>query len=196
MRKRIAFVVFTAISLSSFAQQKAPAGRKLDWGIRSGISISTLGVDNDNFDTKWRTGFHLGAFFRIKATNNLKIQLEPGYASMGGTIADPVEGDSKYRLNYFTFPVLANYQVNKHWRILAGPEFDFLITAKEVANERTTKVDGEFEDHSIGVTGGVEYWPCSAFGLSARYIHGLSNINPSGAEVKNRSILAGIAIKL
>jgi hypothetical protein len=201
MRKIFFFLLLISLGVYSNAQTTTTKKRP-DWGLRTGLNISKLRVDEgSSADPLWKTGFVLGAYFKIKAGNNFAIQPEFQYSSLGGNF-DPKSQNPQYRLNYFAIPVLANINVCKNFSAIIGPEIDFLIQGKTRTGGSVVKSTGDFKDASFGLTGGFEYWPAKKIGFSGRYHHGLSRVtdDESGAlrnvELQNQAVQLSIALRL
>ena len=203
MRKFFFLLVLASVFTTAQAQE-SKSNRKMDWGLRSGINFSTLrfkvSADATSYqDPSWKTGFVFGAFLGVKINNEFSIQPEFLYSSMGSKNTNAINGQSSYlRLNYFSIPVLARYRLAKNLAAVAGPQFDFLITARQVVDDESMTVEGTYDDNSVNVTGGIEFWPSTCIGVTARYIHGLSNISAveeSSIAIKNRGIQVTLALK-
>lgn len=200
MRKIFFFLLM--ISFYACANAQTTAKKRPNWGVRTGLNISKLRVDEGTSgDPLWKTGFAFGAFFKIKASKNFAIQPEFQYSSLGGNF-DPKNQHPRFRLNYFAIPVLANINVCKNFSAIIGPEVDLLIQAKTRNMGSTNKSTGDFKDASFGLTGGFEYWPVNKIGFSGRYHHGLSKVNDdeSGSlrftELQNQALQFSIALRL
>ena len=199
MRKIFFFLLLASFALSANAQTGTK--KRCAWGVRSGLNFSKLRVDEGvSADPLWKTGFAFGVFFKVKASENLAFQPEFQYSSLGGNF-EPKEQNPRFRLNYFSVPLLANIKAAKKVSFVVGPQVDFLIQAKSRFNGYTVKSTGDFKDVSFGATGGFEYWPLKMVGLSARYHHGLSKINDeeSGSlrstELQNQAVQLSLALK-
>lgn len=196
MKKISFFILLTLVAAAAVQAQKTAAGKKLNWGIKTGINVSNLRVEN-GINSDWKTGLAIGTFFRINAGKKFQIQPEFLYSSMGGEVSDG-NGTGKIRLNYFSIPVLAKYQWKNKLAIIAGPQIDMLIQAKRKSStDQLSKVTANYKESSFNVTAGFEYWPSNCFGFSTRYIYGLNNVNAVGTtEMKNQGIQLMAAIKL
>lgn len=204
MRKIFSFLLLIAFTATAaHAQKKSPGKKHLNWGFRTGANLTTLRMDDVETDIEWRTRYVAGIFFNIRVNNNFIFQPEFLYSGMGGDIVDPIEGESTLRLNYFSIPVLAKYKFAKKWAAVLGPQFDFLIQAKQVMGNSVSKVSDDFRDNSINATAGFEFWPLKKVGFSARYIHGFTDIGKTKnnrtvntASLKNQAVQLTVAVKL
>lgn len=170
MRKIFLFLVVVLLLSSSLLAQKKRWGY---FGLKTGLNVSSLSVDDDDesLETKYKTGFVLGAFVKIPVSNNFSIQPEFLYSAMGGNVSDGVD-EYHFRLNYFSIPVLAKLGFCKNkWAAVFGPQVDFIINAKEGDN----KITGAFAETNFLATAGIEYWIKPSIVLGARYQYGISN---------------------
>jgi hypothetical protein len=191
-------ILFSALLMMSFLPlvmaQNNTTAKKFSWGYKIGLNASNIRLE-DAADTDWKTGLVTGLFFTIKTGEKLSLQPELLYSSMGGRNA--LESNSSLRLNYFSIPLLAKYQVCKKWNVIAGPQIDMMIQAKEKnSSNQFTKLTKDFKESSFNVTAGAEFSPlhCTAFAL--RYIYGFTNIAEfSTMKMKNQAIQLTAAIK-
>jgi hypothetical protein len=201
--RKICILLFLAALISTGSQAQTTQKSRLNWGIKTGLNASKLNAETStSWDEDWKTGFVFGAFFNIKAGSKFSVQPEFLYSSMGGNVSNSLYSE-RHRLNYFSIPVLAKLNIGKGFSVVAGPQIDMLISAKTRASntENVLKSTNNFNEQSFNLTGGVEFFPGKCFGLSARYIHGLSNAwNTSGPsntmEFRNQGVQLTAAIRL
>lgn len=198
MRKIFFFVFIAALGATTVQAQKKALGRKhLDWGLKAGVNLSTLHIDESATDVSWRTGFAAGAFFRIHVAKSFAVQPEFLFSSMGAKTDNGITEKMTQRINYFSIPVLAKYGFAKYFAVVAGPQIDFLLEGRNMSGTFTENTTNGLRDHSFNATAGIEFWPSHFVGASARYIHGFTNIAESGGpEVKNRGVQITLAVKL
>src|SRR5215207_5213383 len=192
MKKFFFIPIVAFIAIASKAQNNP--SKNFEWGYKLGINGSNLRVGNAS-DFTWKTGLATGLFFNIKLANNLSLQPEALYSSIGAR--NVINGSGSLRLNYFSLPVMAKYKVCKNLSVLAGPQIDMLILAKAKSSSNSfTKVTDSYSESSFNLTGGIEYWPAHCFGFSGRYIYGLSDVMlGSGVETKNQGVQIMAAVK-
>jgi hypothetical protein len=200
--RKIYILLFLAAFISTGSQAQTTKKSRLGWGIKTGLNASKLNAETStSWDEDWKTGFVFGAFVNIKAGSKFSIQPEFLYSSMGGNVSNSLYSE-RHRLNYFSIPVLAKFNIGKGFSVVAGPQIDMLISAKTRASntENILKSTNNFNEQSFNLTGGVEFFPGKCFGLSARYIHGLSNAwntsAPANMEFRNQGVQLTAAIRL
>ncbi|HZH67532.1 MAG TPA: porin family protein [Flavisolibacter sp.] len=204
MKKISFFILMTALVAATVQAQNSMIKKKGNWGIKTGLNLSNIRTE-DGPDSDWKTGLAAGVFFTIKAGSKFSIQPEFLYSSMGGKNVVNNLGNtgfditgSSLRLNYFSLPLLAKFQVKNRFAVVAGPQVDVLIMAKtKSSTNQFSKVTDNYRENSFNATAGFELWPSHCFGLTARYIYGLNNIAATGiANLKNQGVQIMAAVKL
>lgn len=173
--------LITAILITGIASAQhgnAPEGH-VSLGIKGGLNL--YNINNDNGSTYDQiTGYHFGLFGHIHLKNPWAIQPELVYSAQGAK-----SGDTNYKLGYFNVPVLIQYMFDNGFRLQAGPQVGFLVSADN---------KNDLNPIEFGVSFGASYvLPSTGFGIDARYNLGLSNINKdSDLNSTNRGIQLGI----
>ncbi len=163
-------------------------------GIKAGLNLYNIKNNNDvEYDMK--PGLHAGLLGHIHITKSFAVQPELLFSAQGAkyTTGGVV---TKFNLNYLNVPILLQYMFDNGFRLEAGPQVGFLLTAK--ADNGTTKADIKSDlktlDVGLGLGLGYIHVP-SGFGVDARYNLGLSNINDDDNSVvksTNRGFQVGV----
>jgi opacity protein-like surface antigen len=193
MRKISTTLIITLLISTSLLAQKKKWGH---FGLKTGANFSAIHVkDNDNVDSKWKSGFVIGATVQIPVSSKFSIQPEFLYSAMGGNLETAPGQKSIYRLNYFSIPVLGKIQICKNWNALVGPQLDALIQGKTNGGAVITNSMNEFV---FSATAGAEYWVKPSISLGLRYMYGLSNTlgNKSATKWNNHGAQLTIGFKL
>jgi|APLow6443716910_1056828.scaffolds.fasta_scaffold140742_1 hypothetical protein len=172
----ISAILITGIA--SAQHGNAPEGH-VSLGIKGGLNL--YNINNDNNSTYDQiTGYHFGLLGHIHLKNPWAIQPELVYSTQGAK-----SGDANYELGYINVPVLIQYMFDNGFRLQAGPQVGFLVSADN---------KDELNPIEFGVSFGASYVvPSTGFGIDARYNLGLSNINKeSDVKSTNRGIQLGI----
>lgn len=198
MRKCITLIIICLLTAPSLMAQKKS---RSTFGLKTGINFSTFSLEGSgtsNNDAAWKTGLVLGGYVTIPVSTNFSIEPNFLYSSMGGVLKEAGNEEGRYRLNYFSIPVLGKYKVSKCFTVVGGLQGDILIQAKKVTdNEGTFKVTNDFEDHDFALSLGAETYFFNRLSLGARYMHGLTDLS-SGAttKIKNRGIQLALGVNL
>ena len=163
-------------------------------GIKAGLSYTGINLTGDNpanITSQWITGFTGGLFGNIPLGKKFSIQPELAYTQMGGHIfRSSVYSPTKYKLNYFSLPIMLKYYLGDEIRLLAGIQGDIMLFALQSEAGVNTDVVDDFDRGQFALTGGAEWWPSFNWGIGARYIHGMTEINEGAAPVfKNAGLL-------
>lgn len=170
------------------------------FGIRAGINFSTMNFVDDSLPseisikTSWKSGGVVGLFMIVPLSGSFYIQPEYLYSQMGGNKKSP---QTKFELNYFSMPVFLRWEARPGFSLLAGPQFDFLINAKQKAQPSVEDLTEDLEARSLGATFGTEINIYHTFLLGIRYVVGINEVDYSWAletqEFKNELIQVSIA---
>ena len=196
-----------AIAMSSltFAQQ---------FGVKGGMNVSSLSDDATLSDQESKIGFNAGVFMNAPLAENVSIQPEVLYNDLGSKVTRSTEilgntysADYSRNLGYISVPVMFQYNATPGFYLEAGPQFGFLVSAKDkfknstngsTDNATIVALDKDnFNTFDFGIGLGAGYYFTPNLGLTARYTAGLSDImkdNP-GDSVKNNVFQVGLAYK-
>lgn len=165
---------------SAQAPAEAPPARKLpvSFGLRLGLNYS-----NTNFnmgepkpvvpvDTKWKTGFVVGALVEVGLSEHLALRQEYLYSQQSGEIS----GGARYQLQYLSLPLLLKYRIVPRLAVVAGPQFDLMLKAQQEVQGQTINITHDTEERGLGATAGLEVTIWRNLGLSARYLQGLNHV--------------------
>ncbi|WP_210519389.1 porin family protein [Hymenobacter terricola] len=151
--------------------------------VRFGAKVG-LNVSNTNFNrgvpppvvpvgTKWKSGIAVGFLVQVPISRAFSLQQEYLFSQMGGEITD---SGTEYKFSYLSLPLLLKYGLLSRFAVFAGPQFDFLIQAKQQVSGTSLDITHDTEERSVGATAGVEYYVLKNVSLTGRYMHGLNHI--------------------
>lgn len=154
-------------------------------GIKGGLNLPTINVSN-NQSHDIKPSFHFGLLGHIHMADHFALQPEVVFSAQGTKYGN----GQKLDLNYVNFPLLFQYMFDNGFRLQAGPQLGFLVSAR--ANGENVK--DNYKGVEVGLGIGASYvHPPSGFGVDARYNHGLSNINNNEAiDSYNRGFQLGV----
>jgi hypothetical protein len=183
-------LILLLISVIAKAQDNTQTVHK--FGLKAGLNTSVLN-NTINTGADFKNGLHLGAFSETRS-GNTALQIELLYSNQGykTDYGYPFEGSStKINLSYFTVPVLCKIYLGKNFNIHSGLQPGLLVSAREKGvikyrgDSRTTSkevnenIKEDYKSVDISVPVGIQYNFTSSFSLTARYTHGLNDINNS-----------------
>ncbi|CAM3026000.1 PorT family protein [Chryseobacterium flavum] len=211
MKKLILGLAVTASTLA-FAQQTTSTS-SATFGVKGGMNVSSLSNGADLSDSKSKIGFNAGVFANIPLASSFSVQPEVLYNDLGSKVTrEFTAGGNTYRneysrnLGYIAVPVMFQYNATPEFFLEAGPEFGFLVSAKDKIKNSTnsnsstqiaTLDKDDFQTFNFGIGIGAGYYFLPNLGITARYTAGLTDIykNNSGDAVKNNVFQVGLAYK-
>lgn len=158
-------------------------------GLKGGLNLYNLHGDNVEADMK--AGLHLGALAHIHLSEQWALQPELVFSMQGAKSNDA--DDAKINLNYLNVPLLFQYMFDNGFRLQAGPQLGFLLSAKTKSDGDSFDVKDSFNSIDLSIPVGVGYVTPSGFGIDARYAFGLSNISEEDdADLTNGGFQIGV----
>ncbi len=169
---KLCFKVTIAIILMS----STISGQHSNIGIKGGLNFYNVNTDNvSNNDVK--VGFHLGLLSHFHLSQTWAVQPELVFSTQG-TKYTTGGSNAKLNLGYINIPVIFQYMFDNGFRLQAGPQLGFLVSAKSKVNNTDLDVKNNMEVIEFGLSVGIGYVnPGTGYGIDFRYNHGLSNIN-------------------
>jgi len=231
MKKLILGMALTAGSLA-FAQTTTTTSNmssdsSVRFGVKAGMNVASLSKDAGLEDQKSKIGFNAGVFATIPIAESFSIQPEVMYSQYGakientneftvlGTTTRNVESYSTH-LDYITVPVMFQYNFIPNFYVEAGPEFGFMVSAKNKGDRTTTVTTGSNTNTSstnytddidkdnlntfnFGIGLGAGYYFTDNIGITARYVAGITDVakdRPNGSDAtRNNVFQVGLAFK-
>ncbi|MET3535257.1 porin family protein [Chryseobacterium limigenitum] len=216
MKKLILGLAVTASSLA-FAQTTtatASSSNPVTFGVKGGMNVSSLSKNEGLDDTKSKIGFNAGVFANIPVASSFSIQPEVIYNDLGAkstrnytVLGNNYKDEYSTNLGYISVPVMFQYNALPNLYLEAGPEFGFLVSAKDkfksstngsnnVSSTSTLNKD-DFQTFNFGIGIGAGYYFTDNLGVTARYTAGVTDIfkNNNGDAVRNNVFQVGLAYK-
>ena len=184
------------IALSLFVSSTTLFAQDLNFGVKAGINVATLG--NYPYDgTDWRIGWHAGLLSHIHVTPAFSLQPEIVYSSQGAKLSNYInnEEDLNLKLNYVNIPILLQYNFNNGFRLQGGPQVGFLtgVADKVGDNELNSVGTNDFNSIDFSIPLGVSYLAHSGLGADARYNIGITNtVKNSATKIRNSVFQFGV----
>ncbi|MDH6253734.1 outer membrane immunogenic protein [Chryseobacterium sp. H1D6B] len=217
MKKLILGLAVTASSLA-FAQQttstSTSSSSPVTFGVKGGMNVSSLSKGADLDDSKSKIGFNAGVFANIPVGSSFSVQPEVIYNDLGSKVTrkysafgNDYKADYSRNLGYVAVPVMFQYNATPEFYLEAGPEFGFLVSAKDKfksstnGNSSDTQIatldKSDFNTFNFGIGLGAGYYFTQNLGLTVRYTAGLTDIykNNNGDAVRNNVFQVGLAYK-
>jgi len=151
----------------------------ISFGVKLGINRARMNFNkgfpfNDYpFKQPWKSGFTIGGFLNIPLNEKYSIHQEYNYTKIRG---DYIPFEATIHLHYLSIPVLIKYSLTKDLQIIAGPQFDLLITGKQTIGNLSEDITKSTEERNIGINLGLQYYVNSSLFIEGRFMHGLNDI--------------------
>lgn len=178
-------LIFSLVAFS-FSTLKAQSP---SFGIKAGANYSTV-LLKDNNSTDYATGLHAGALAHFHLSKTWALQPEVLYSIQGAKESGSY--NNKLRLNYINVPVLLQYMFQNGFRLQAGPQIGFLISAKSKLNDEEHDVKDSFKSTDFSFPIGLGYLSKSGLGIDGRWVPGLSNIQKDDYSPTNHVFQLGL----
>ena len=183
---------YAIVAIASMLFIGTASAQHVNFGIKAGLNLYNIHSDNSSaYDTK--AGLHVGLLGHIHLNKQWAVQPELLFSGQGAKYTVN-KTSTKLNLGYINVPVMLQYMFDNGFRIEAGPQLGFLVSAKAKANGNSTDVKDNIKtvDFALGFGIGYIHQP-SGFGVDARYNLGLSNINKnSSVKSTNRGFQLGV----
>lgn len=200
--KKISIAVFFACS--SFLLQ----AQDVKFGLKGGLNLSNVSISGGNSisnpETNGRTSFHVGGLAEIKLADEIALQPEIQYTSVGYKFkmsgieqGYPYTADIEDKIDYLAVPVMFKYFPAEGFSIEFGPQIAFLMSHKAdiqvnvagTSNSETTDLKKYSENTEFGLNFGASYKLKNNLFFSGRYNLGLSDMqseSSDGEKILNR----------
>lgn len=191
--KKLFVGLAVVVGVISYAQQ---------FGMKAGANISSISDDGYD-DAKSKLGFYGGLFVNAPLSEHFSIQPEVIYSQLGSEVkrnytalGNTASINGKLNLEYITVPVMLQFKATPQFYFEAGPEFGYLISAKQkgevtlnnnVVSSGSTDVKDNFNNFNVGAALGLGFDVTKNFGINARYVAGFTDINKNGETSLNNS---------
>jgi hypothetical protein len=155
------------------------------FGIKAGLNASSLSYP-DNSDMQSRIGFNVGLLAHIHTSSKMwAVQPELYYSSEGAKSKS--NSNESLNLGYLNLPVLIQYMFDNGFRLEAGPQVGFLMSAKSKLGDVSTDVKDHMQSAVFSIPVGLGYLTTGGLGFDARYNFGISDINKTSYGPKVHS---------
>jgi hypothetical protein len=176
---KLSFVILCLICVNGLFAQPVEIDQFKRFGFQAGANFSNMNFNQGYMATTthdaaaFKAGFTFGFLVRIHFITNFFLQPEYSFIQRNG--ADKSLAIN-YSLNYLSMPVLLTYKIIPAVAVLAGPQFELLISAKSKDNSGSIDITHDTEERSIGATAGIAVEIKKSIIISARYLEGFNHI--------------------
>ena len=184
MKKILFIACLSVVSLSLKAQ-----GVHVNWGVKAGLNLATLNIEDDTTDYSLKPSFNAGLLAHIHFSEDFALQPELIYSGQG-TKYSLAGDDYNLNLSYINLPVLLQYMFGGGFRVETGPQVGALISANSKVGSNSEDIKDNFNTMDFSWVFGLGYVSASGFGGDVRYNLGISNINKTDPPKTRNSVIA------
>lgn len=167
---KILFIILVATIVSA----NINAQKNVTLGIKGGMNISMLNYKDVVDDTKDpRISFHAGGLAHVHLNKSWALQPEVLASKEGFNDNTSIQ---KWRILYLNFPVMLQYMFANGFRVEAGPEFGFRISAQVANGADYVNATTAFNQLNFSGAAGISYLSKYNVGIGARYTRGFTDI--------------------
>ncbi|TDG37104.1 PorT family protein [Pedobacter changchengzhani] len=177
-------------------------------GIKAGANFSNIikNDGNNNFKTKYLTGFNAGVTVDVKILDVLAFTPELLYSTKGYKLESSF-GDFTQTTSFIELPLLATVKLAGGLNLVAGPQVSFLLSTKNkfdgnFLQAQQTNVENDADRFKKSLVGGVigfRYDINNKVGINGRYALDFQKNNENGTsntpEYKNQVFQIGLGLK-
>lgn len=174
MKKYLILVVVLMAATNLFAQRQAGA-----FTIQPRIGISAADFNNTS-DTEARVGLVAGVEYENMLTDRFSFAAGLNYSQQG---AELEKTDVKWKFDYLTIPVTANFYVWKGLALKAGLQPGLKLSAKFDGGNAEADIKDDVKSFDLAIPVGISY-DFGGFVIDARYNFGVLKA-VDGFDMKN-----------
>lgn len=151
------------------------------FGLKGGVNFANQTITD--ITTESMTGYHGGAYFVFAFSESWALQPEVLFSAQGAKLPD---FDELNEFNYMTIPVLLRWKPFTFLSLEAGPQFSFLLDAKNSGES----IKDEIKKSDFGLATGVTLHAPIGLNGGLRYVWGFSNVSDfeNDMEIKNKML--------
>jgi len=188
------------LSLSIIAVATMSANAQIKFGLKGGMNASniigdhnlnaseTLNQDNLQYTTK--IGYNVGAFVNLPIKGKFSLQPEVMYSLQGANYkitSDDGSGNistftGHLNLSYLQVPILAKFTFGHKFYAQTGPQFGFLMSAKDKFTGGSDDVKSSFQSFDFSWGLGIGYTLPMGVGFDLRYNIGITAIDKTSSS--------------
>ncbi|WP_338409233.1 porin family protein [uncultured Flavobacterium sp.] len=171
--KKNTLLIVAILSLSTTIHAQS----NFNFGVKAGLNYANF--INTEIQTDAITSYHVGILYEMQLFDNLAIQPELFYSTVGATYTNTIE-NIKSELGYISIPLIAKFNLSELFYIELGPQASFLLINKD-------DVYNDYNKSDFSVNAGLGINLSKNIFASARYNLGVTEIRRD-TEIKNAAV--------
>ena len=166
MKKFILLAAIIMATTSVFAQHEPGS-----FTVQPRIGFSAADFNNTN-DTKARVGLVVGPEFEYTLADRFSLAFGINYSQQG---AELDKTDVKYKMDYITVPIVANFYVLKGFALKAGIQPGYNVSSKMKSGGKEADFGDSVKKFDFSIPLGLSY-EFHNFVIDARYAFGFTKM--------------------
>lgn len=172
-------------------------GQDVGFGVKAGLNLSSLNLEDPEASYDSRTGYHAGLFLRGRF-DKVAVQPELLLYTQRGDIESTLFGTAEESFSYLTIPVIIKFYPVGGLNLQVGPQFGFLLDGERkydtFLGSGSEDITAYYDKSDISVALGGGYDFGFGLGIDVRYNLGIKDINNAadGEQVKSRVIMVSL----
>ena len=196
------FLLFAALILSAssiFAQ--TPDRYTVSGGVLGAANYTQFRLKDDipGTDPKHKWGYAAGVFVNFPLGNVVSLGAQAQYSRMGTELKTGNTTSLNQELTYLSVPLFFKLHATNWLAFDLGGQADFMLSAKNKTLPVEVDNEDDFEHTSLGLLGGVEFFPRGRVTIYGKYMYGLKELGDNASaspDAYNSQIQAGLKFKL
>lgn len=180
-------ILILSLAIFSFGSLQAQTP---SFGLKVGSNFSNL-VVKDGISSDYLTGLHVGGLAHVHLSRQWALQPEVFFSGQGGEFTTG-SLTNKFVLNYINVPILFQYMFDNGFRLQAGPQIGFLVSAKNKSNNLEADLKNDYKSPDLSFPIGLGYLFDSGLGIDGRWVPGISEIQKTGNATTNNVFQLGL----
>jgi hypothetical protein len=167
------------------------------FGIKAGVNLTSMNLDDPEASYDSRTGFHAGIFLRGKF-NKVAVQPEVLIFTQKGEFKTIV-GNYENSFTYLSIPFMLKFYPVAGLNLQVGPQFGFLLDGEQkyptvTGGTGTRDITESYKSSDVSMSLGAGYDFGFGLGLDVRYNIGVKDINneANGDPARSRVFLISL----
>jgi hypothetical protein len=200
----VRILIVSVVIVSSLWIARPSAAQGSHYGVKGGVTLADLQVDDDSETTPsdLRAGLIVGGFATWHLWSRIEVQPEALFTQKGAKF-DQGGGTLLQKFDYVDVPLLLKYRAAggtaRYFSVYAGPTVGVRVRAKSRATFGAASLEEDASDAvtrtDVAIVGGLEYHRGRLL-FDGRYSWGLSDVDreqDDTIEIRNRgiSLMAG-----
>ncbi|MEO7991738.1 MAG: porin family protein [Chryseolinea sp.] len=190
------FLQLSFITLTIIASQNAWS-QDVGFGIKGGLNLANLKVDDPEATYNSRTGYHAGIFIRGKF-NKIAIQPEVLISTQRNLKDMGTLGTVENSFTYLSVPVMIKFYPISGLNLQVGPQFGFLLDGEQKYKTTlftgTRDIKDSYDNSDVSISLGTGFDFPFGLGIDFRYNIGVKDINneANGEEAKSQLFMLSL----